>query len=471
LKLTIKTRLIISYSALAAFLAVSLLAVSNHYLAKQFQIYVSHRQEMKNAEIAEAVSRSFRGTAEAPDAGFLSFISGYAASLLEQGIAVMVYDAGGGLMYCTDAGSGEACAHMRTESEEEWHVACPDFEGAYSRVSFPIERNGRALGSVMLGYHSPFYFGGDESSFLGAFNRVFFVMAVLFFAASVGIGVVMAGMISGPIARVAGRTRRIADGDYSDEPVETGAAEIDELSRSVDYLAESLRTQYKLKARMASAYAHEFRTPLAVLQSGLEAMEDGLWRPTKERIASLRDEVVRMSRMASEVDNLVRVGKTEPETEKKISDVSAMTSRILDGYGASIAAKNLTLEFDGEELRVPVDPDKFSQIVSNLVSNAVKYTREGGRVKVRVYEEGGNAVLSVEDDGIGIPEADMPFIFEHMYRTEASREYDRQGTGIGLAVAKAAAEAHGGEIKAESAPGRGSKFTVSVPMEEGTFPA
>jgi signal transduction histidine kinase len=149
-----------------------------------------------------------------------------------------------------------------------------------------------------------------------------------------------------------------------------------------------------------------------------------------------------------------------------------MTSRILDGYGAAIAAKHLTLEFDRGECFARVDPDRFSQVISNLVSNAVKYTDEGGHIGVRVYEDSGRAVLWVADDGIGIPEEDLPFIFEHMYRTEESRARDRDGTGIGLSVVRAVVEAHGGEISVRSRQGAGSEFTVSVPAGgPGSSPA
>jgi signal transduction histidine kinase len=273
----------------------------------------------------------------------------------------------------------------------------------------------------------------------------------------------MASLIASPIKRVTERTRLIAEGEYSGAVSSTGTTEIDELSGSVDQLALSLETQYKLKKRMASAYSHEFRTPLAVLQSNLEAMIDGIWEPTKERLESLLAEIFRMSRMVSEVDNLVQVGNAESKLNKIASDLSAMTEQVLRGFEAKFAAGGLNLDFKKEECEADLDPDKFSQVIVNLVSNAVKYTDHGGNIRVKTYGDGDKAVLSVEDDGMGIADNDIPYIFEHLYRTDESRARDSGGNGIGLSVARAIVEAHGGTIEVKSRLGEGSVFTVIIP--------
>ena len=465
MRLALKTKLVLSYAAVALFLVASLLAVSNHYLRKQFQIYVLHKQDMKNAEIAEAVSKSYSGSAELPDAAFLNFLAGYGDSLTEQGIAMMVFDASGAMIYCTDEAD---CDHLpgalKSPSER-----CDDIDGAYSQVSMDITRGGRALGTLRLGYHSPFYYNEGAQSFLSAFNRAYWSMSAFFFAVSVAIGLTMAGRIAGPIMAVTERTRRIAGGLYAPEDfTKTGTYEIDALSGSVDQLARSLETQLMLKKRMAGAYSHEFRTPLAVLQSNLEAMIDGLWQPTRERLESLLAEICRMSRMVSEVDSLVQAGNPETALEMAPTDLSLLARRVLTGYEAAIASKGVALHFDGRPCPVNADPDKFSQIIANLVSNALKYTDPGGNIWVTAHEDDGRAVLSVRDDGIGIAPQDMPFIFEHLYRTDESRARDSGGNGIGLSVAKAIAESHGGAIEAKSRPGEGSVFTVSIPIRKNT---
>jgi signal transduction histidine kinase len=479
LKLALKTRLVFSYAAVAFFLVASLLAVSNYYLRKQFEIYVRHKQDMKNMEIVEAVSENYAANIANPNDAFGVFLTRYGDSLIEQGITMMVFDASGSMIYCA-ADDYMKCEHppflpgaprARNSSgvlgEPDGSAGpCQEIDGAYSRSSFDIVLGDKTSGAILLGYHGPFYDNESGQSFLRAFNRVFWGTAALFFAASIAIGLVMAGLIARPIVTVTERTRRIAEGEYSGDFAETGAKEIDELSGSVDQLARSLETQHMLKKRMASAYSHEFRTPLAVLQSNLEAMIDGLWTPTKERLESLLAEIFRMSRMVSEIDNLVRAGNPESALEKTVTDLSSLTQSVLRGFEANIAAKDIALHFDGARCSANVDGDKFSQIIVNLVSNALKYTDRGGNIWVRTYSDGRRAVLSVKDDGIGIAESDMPFIFEHLYRTDESRARDSGGNGIGLSVARAIAESHGGTIEVKSRLGKGSVFTVRVPARK-----
>jgi signal transduction histidine kinase len=455
--------LVASYVAVSAFLAISLFAVSAYYLGRQFQIYVSHKQDMKNMEVIDAISANFADSGWNPDAKFLKFTDEFGRSMIEQGVVIMVYDALGNLIYCPSA-EALGCGHMAEDSAAARDNICPQFDGAYAMESFPIERGGAAAGSVTLGYHHPFYYSESDRSFLSAYYRAFSGMAAVFFAIAVTIGLVMAGMIAGPIASMTKRTREIADGDYRGDAVITGTREIDELSASVAHLAESLRTQFMLKKRMADAYSHEFRTPLSVLQSNLEAIIDGIWQPDRERLESLLAETLRISRMVSDIDRLAQAGSAESPIEKKPSDITAMTERILKGFEASAAEKGIELSFKGDKCEAGIDPDKFSQVIMNLVSNAVKYTNQGGRVQVAAGEDENNAVLSVEDDGIGIEGRDMPYIFEHLYRTDESRARDSGGSGIGLSVAKAIVESHGGRIEVKSRPGEGSVFTVKVPL-------
>ncbi|MDR3166246.1 MAG: HAMP domain-containing histidine kinase [Synergistaceae bacterium] len=462
MKLTIKSKLVASYVAVSAFLAISLFAVSAHYLDKQFQIYVSHKQDMKNMEIVDAISANFADGRGKPDAKFPIFADEFGHSMLEQGIVIMVNDALGNLIYCPSAEAQE-CGHMAISSSASDEV-CPQFDGAYAKESFPIERGGAIVGSVTLGYHHPFYYSESDRSFLSAYNRAFAGMSVLFFAIAVTIGLLMAGMIVGPIITMTKRTREIEDGNYYGDAIITGTKEIDELSSSVAHLAESLRTQFMLKKRMADAYSHEFRTPLSVLQSNLEAMIDGIWEPGRERLESLLAETLRISRMVSDIDILVQAGSAESPIEKESADIAAMAERILKGFEASAAEKGVELSFEGGKCEAGVDPDKFSQVIVNLISNAVKYTNPGGRVKVVAGEDENNAVLSVEDNGIGIDARDMPYIFEHLYRTDESRARDSGGNGIGLSVAKAIVENHGGRIEVKSRPKEGSVFTVKAPL-------
>jgi signal transduction histidine kinase len=145
-----------------------------------------------------------------------------------------------------------------------------------------------------------------------------------------------------------------------------------------------------------------------------------------------------------------------------MADLSEMTDRVLRSFETSIKSKGINLQYEHEPCEAYVDPDKFGQVIFNLVSNAVKYTNPGGNIKISTRNRGDRAVFSITDDGIGIPDDDIPHIFDYLYRADESRTRDSGGNGIGLSVVKAVVEAHGGNIGVKSIPGAGSSFTVDV---------
>ncbi|MDR1966478.1 MAG: HAMP domain-containing histidine kinase [Synergistaceae bacterium] len=466
IRLDLKSKLTLSYVLVAALLAASLLFMSKYFLEKQFMVYISHKQDMKNEEILEAVTRAFSDDGTLRDSSLMAFLTDLGNSLQEQGVALMVYGREGEMVYCTSSGGESDCAHLAGHGAIPGNDPCPDFSEAYTQKRYEIKRDGSPLGYMILGYHGAFYYNEGDRVFLKEFNRAFLVMTIIFFAAAAGVGLFMAGRIATPIKKVTERTKRIAEGEYSERvDMATGTAEIDDLSAGVDHLADSLQTQFMLKKRMAHAYSHEFRTPLAALQSNIEAMIDGLWSPTAERLQSLLAEIFRLSRMVSEVEDLVQVQvKSDADgAQKRPADISEMTELVLQSFESGLRQKGINLSYERSRCEAAIDSDKFSQVIFNLVSNAVKYTDRGGNIKVRTFEGDGKAVFSIEDDGIGISGSDLPHIFEYLYRADESRARGTGGNGIGLSVVKAVVDAHGGTIEVDSAPGRGSVFIVALP--------
>jgi signal transduction histidine kinase len=464
----LNSKLVISYVLLAALLSLAMLLVSKYFLESQFQVYVSHKQDMKNEEILEMVSRIFTAGGEIEYDARISFLSTFGDSLSEQGIVLMTYDADGNLIYCSSLDKEKNCAHMNDPYNMPEDEACSDLHRAYTRKRYEIMRDGNSLGYVLLGYYEPIHYDEGDMVFIEGFNRVFLAMTGVFFIASVAVGLFMAARIASPIRRVTERTKRISDGEYAERVnITTGTTEIDELSSSVDHLAESLQTQFMLKKRMAHAYSHEFRTPLTTLQTNIEAIIDGLWAPTNERMESLLAEIFRLSRMVSEIEKLVEVQVKESSGLSVTSvDISEMTDRVLLSFDSLAKQKGINLSHEKSRCKALADEDKFSQVIFNLISNAIKYTDKDGDISVNTFEKDGQAVFSIRDGGIGIAPKDLPYIFEYLYRTDESRARDSGGSGIGLSVVKAIVDAHSGTINVESSPGRGSVFTVTLPVPQ-----
>ena len=285
-----------------------------------------------------------------------------------------------------------------------------------------------------------------------------------------GLGYVVAGGLSRPVIRAAERARRISRGEYELEPEPpSGIREMDMLSRGVEELGRSLAGQERLRKRLMTDIAHELRTPLTVVRSQVEAVADGVWEATPERLALCAAEIERLSDLIGEVESLTRLEGEILSVRLRDTDLAAFLDTVLDASEPLFARSGVTLcrSLEGS-VRANVDSERFRSVIDNLLSNALRYSEPGGRVEVRLRSWDGSAVVEVEDAGTGIDAADLPHIFDRFYRADAARARATGGRGIGLAIAKAAVEAHGGTIEVSSRLGEGSRFTVKLPLgEEG----
>lgn len=220
------------------------------------------------------------------------------------------------------------------------------------------------------------------------------------------------------------------------------------------------------KKRLAADYAHEFRTPLTTLQSNLEAMIDHIFEPTTERLESCREEVLRLSRMISDLDQLVTMETKPYLLEKDVFSMNTLIQDVLKIYHLEAKLKQVKFIAGNQEIQVLADRDKLFQVISNLFLNAIKYTNENGKIEIILEKTKDKVLFIMKDDGIGIEESDCSLIFESLYRTDRSRSRDTGGSGIGLSVAKAIVLAHGGEISVKSKVGEGSEFVFWIPVHE-----
>lgn len=291
---------------------------------------------------------------------------------------------------------------------------------------------------------------------------VFTTLSLITLIIAFGISVLFATRISNPLKLLNVKTKEIASGNYRDKIVHhTNIIEADDLIDSVNALASTLEAQQTIKKQMARDYAHEFRTPLAVIQSNLEGIIDGVFEPTSERIESIRQEILRLSRMVSEIDKIVEIEKSHASLKKEEFDLRELLQQTILSFENEAVSKNIKLQLNAEPCKIIGDRDKISQLVINLMSNALKYTDEG-QVVITLKSYRDVACFSIADTGIGISDDDLPYIFEHLYRSDKSRTRDTGGAGIGLSVAKSIANAHGGKIEVTSELSKGSEFVVTL---------
>jgi len=281
-------------------------------------------------------------------------------------------------------------------------------------------------------------------------------------------GAFMARRISGPISKSIGAAGEIAKGNYRQRITQaSNTKEMLQLTDTINHLADSLESQEDLRKRMAADVAHELRTPLANLQSSIEAMLDGIWQPSGDRLESCHEEIIRLSRMVGDIERLNRFEAQNAVLGFSDFDLSELAGHIADSFKPEFHKKRVALYFSGKQALVRADRDKISQVMINLISNALKYTPEGGKVEVRVTGGDVFSQIIVKDSGEGIKKEDLLFIFERFYRADRSRSRQTGGLGLGLTITKAIVESHQGKIEVESAPGQGSAFTVSLPRGPG----
>ncbi len=292
---------------------------------------------------------------------------------------------------------------------------------------------------------------------------VFLAAAGIAAAACVLLAVVLARRLTRPLDALARAARQIAAGDLGVRVPRHGPEEIVSLADSFNQMAEALTEQERLRREFVSNASHELRTPLTNLQGYLEALRDGVVPPDTATFDSLREEVDRLSRLASSLEVLAGGEATNDEEVPTELDLVATIRTAVELVQPALRRREVGVELAlPASLSVDARADQLSQVLANLLQNAARYTPDGGRVVIRAEPRPGSVLVTVANTGSGIPATDLPHVFERFYRVEKSRDRARGGAGIGLAIVKQLVEAGGGRVGVES-DGRWTSFWFSLP--------
>lgn len=280
-------------------------------------------------------------------------------------------------------------------------------------------------------------------------------------------GIILAGKISVPVKAATRAAKDIAQGNYNNRiNTDICTMELSELGNAVNHMAESLDNQEMLRRRLTSDVAHELRTPVANVSSNIEAIIEGALEPTNERLSSCYNELERITGIITELEKLRQIEGENMILHIGHVDIYELAKEVKLIFENEMSKKNIRCDIIGEHIDVCVDKDKMSQVLNNLISNAVKYTDNYGNIQITVIQENENVVITVEDNGCGIDDNDIPYIFERFYRTDKSRNRSTGGAGIGLTITRAIVQLHGGTIHVESKKGVGSLFKVTIPANK-----
>lgn len=461
IKFKLKTRLSLSYILLAFFLVGLISVLTNVFLERQFKDYVIKELEAKNTETAKLISQQY-------DSGQKKWnqytIENIGVNALEQGQIIRVEDLGGNTVWDATVHNNGLCIEMIEHMANNMTDRYPGFKGSYMVNKYPLEKDGAVIGNMHVGYYGPFYFTDNDLAFITTLNKLVVVAGLLSLLLALILGNFTARRLSAPISKACEAAREIGRGNYNSRiKDDSNTLEIEELTSTVNELANGLEKQETLRKRLTADVAHELRTPLATLQSHLEAMIDGIWEADKVRLESCHEEVLRIGRMVGDLEKLARYENENLVLDKVEFDLLDLIQQQLNNFQAEFLNKRVKIEFDGEPVVLYADRDKISQVVVNLLSNALKYTSEGDVVQLRLESNREQATLRVWDTGIGIDPDDLPHVFERFYRADKSRTRETGGAGVGLAIVKAIVAAHAGSITVDSAKNEGTTFTVTLP--------
>lgn len=310
---------------------------------------------------------------------------------------------------------------------------------------------------------------GDRPVF-GGFERIFLLFTIFGAVLATIMSFIFARYLVTPLERVIQATQAIAKGNYKSRVASTGKDEVGDLCIAVNEMASELEKMEQIRRDLVSNVAHELATPLTNIGGYLRAINDGTIEygdEMKETLVLLESETDRLSNLVGDVRALYWVDSPKKELELEETDLNQLIKEVIKSMKPKFESKSLILKMNLDEdlPKVEVDRDKFIQVVMNLLANAISYTSETGHVEVSTGLKNDEAFISVKDDGIGISEDDLPYIFERFYRVDKSRSRKTGGTGVGLTIVKDLVEAHGGRIEVKSELSKGAEFLVYLPTD------
>jgi len=262
-----------------------------------------------------------------------------------------------------------------------------------------------------------------------------------------------------PLADIVEAADHVANGDLSTRLVEHGPPSLRSVARAFNSMTARLQTQEEQRRRFMADIAHELRTPLTVLQGRIEGLLDGIYPRDDQHLGDVLADAPLVARLIEDLQTLATAESGTLTLQKEPTDLAVLVQDVANAFSSEASAGGVVLhaEVPGNLPTADVDPLRIRQVLANLVSNALRHTPPGGRVVLSTEARGSRIALVVTDTGSGIPSDELPRIFERFFKGSTSR-----GSGLGLTIARNLVAAHGGEIAAESAPGRGTTMTVTL---------
>jgi len=334
------------------------------------------------------------------------------------------------------------------------------------KYSTPIEVNGEVVGYLIF-TGVPFEENSPETAFLNNINRLLLMAAFGTTVLALLLGILLSRSLTRPIRELTAATHAVSEGNLSLQVPVRSRDELGELARSFNKMSAALDRSTKARRQMTADIAHELRTPLSLIIGHADAVHDGVLPPTQENFEIIREEATRLEHLVNDLRTISLADAGELALSIQVVSPNKILNEIAGLYQHPAQTRNITLILQAEDLlpQIDADPGRLTQVLRNIVDNALRYTPAGGTIVLAAGTVPGGIQVSITDSGPGVAAEDMGRIFDRLYRTDTSRTRDHNGSGLGLAIAKSIVELHNGRIWAEAAPEKGLRVLIFLPTK------
>lgn len=331
----------------------------------------------------------------------------------------------------------------------------------------PVVVNGQRVGWVAAPAHRDIFTGVDQRFREELWDALWSVALLALATAAIFAGTLAQGLLA-PVKRLAGATRRMADGDYAVRVESSSTDELGQLVEDFNRLGHALERQESVRRNFMADISHELRTPITVLRAELEAMQDGVRPVTRDAVTSLHAEVERLRKLVDDIHDLSLADVGGLSYRFEPVDLARVVRGALQAAGHRLESRGLRWEVrePAGPVLVRADEHRLGQLVANLLENSLRYTDGDGQVRATVAVSDGKARLTWEDSPPAVPVEALPRLFERLYRVEGSRSREAGGSGLGLAICDSIAHAHGGSIAARISELGGLAVDATLPLAE-----
>ncbi|KGJ50727.1 hypothetical protein KD33_01695 [Clostridium sp. NCR] len=460
-KQKLNSKLILSLVSVIILVVIAIAISINSIFEKKFEEYIIKNNESEVSKLIDSIESEY-----VDGRWNLYSIEKIGENAIDKGIFIDLYDTNGNLIWGATTYNQDRCSAMMGSIESNMKHMMGNWHGKYTEKTFDLESpTNEVIGNIKIGTYGSLYYMDNDVDFLKEINKVISAIGILMTLITIFIAILIANNISKPIEVVSNMANLMGDGGYDSKiEYQSNIYEIDTLIKSINNLSSKLEEQENLRKRLTTDISHELRTPLTNVQTHLEAMIDGIWEPNTERLNSVNEEVIRLTNLVNQLKNLAKFDSEKNKLNLSEVNIGELIKNIVYNNQGCALEKNINIVFNLESINTYVDKDKISQVIVNLLSNAIRYTNNDGNIYINAHKEKNNIKIHFKDDGVGIPKDSLNYIFERFYRVDESRSKETGGIGVGLTIVKSIVDLHKGKIEVKSKVKEGSEFIITLPI-------